>query len=169
MNSYRDHFWFLLDKWINDTESLCHQYDAQLVFIKEKFLDYIVLTIHYTKCSRCKFLIKIVKIWKKKFYIWKLQFYGCNPFHTVMLSMSFLYLCKIFSASFRIYDIVCQIHHHLRIIGKGKFNCSLLLIVYDDSIEITIEDASSTCTCTFLIDIFSDYITIFHSLPHPFC
>ena len=42
----------------------------------------------------------------------------------------------------------------------------LLLIVYDDSIGITIEDASSTCT--FLIDTFSDYITIFHSLPHPF-
>ena len=44
---------------------------------------------------------------------------------------------------------------------------SLLLIVYDDSIGITIEDTSSTCT--FLIDSFSDYITIFHSLPHSFC
>ena len=51
--------------------------------------------------------------------------------------------------------------------ARGKFNCSLLLIVYDDSIGITIEDASSTCT--FLIDSFSDYITIFHSLPHSFC
>ena len=83
-----------------------------------------------------------------------------------MLSMSFLYLYKRFCVSSRIYDIVCQIHHHLQVRGKGKFNCSLLLIVYNDSIGITIEDASSTCT--FLIETFSDYITIFHSLPHSF-
>ena len=83
-----------------------------------------------------------------------------------MLSVSFLYLYKRFSVSSSIYDIVCQIHHHLQIRGKGKFNCSLLLIVYDDSIGITIEDPSSTCT--FLIDTFSDYITIFHSLPCSF-
>ena len=83
-----------------------------------------------------------------------------------MLSVSFVYLYKRFSVSYRIYDIVNQIHHHLQVRGKGKFNCSLLLIVYDDSIGITIEDACSTCT--FLIDTLSDYITIFHSLPHPF-
>ena len=83
-----------------------------------------------------------------------------------MLSMSFLYLYKRFSISSNIYDIVCQIHHHLQIRGRGNFNCSLLLIVYDDSIGITIEDASSMCT--FLIDTFSDCITIFHSLPHSF-
>ena len=41
-----------------------------------------------------------------------------------------------------------------------------ILIVCDDSIGITIEDASTTCT--FVIDTFSDYITIFHSLPQPF-
>ena len=81
-----------------------------------------------------------------------------------MLSMSFVYLYKRFSTSPRIYDIACQIHHHLQVRCKGKFNCSLHLIVYDDSIGITIEDACSTCT---LIDTFSDYITIFHSLPHP--
>ena len=83
-----------------------------------------------------------------------------------MLSMSFLYPYKRFSVSSNIYDIICQIHHHLRVRGRGKFNCSLLLIVYDDSIGITIEDASTTCT--FVIDTFSDYITIFHSLPHLF-
>ena len=83
-----------------------------------------------------------------------------------MLSMSFLYLYRRFSISSKIYDIVSHIHHHLRVRGKGKFNCSLLFIVYDDSIGITIEDTSSTCT--FLIDTFSDYMTIFHSLPHPF-
>ena len=47
--------------------------------------------------------------------------------------------------------------------AREKFNCSLPLIVYDDSIGITIEDTFSTCT--FLIDTFSDYITIFRSLP----
>ena len=85
---------------------------------------------------------------------------------TVMLSMSFLYLYRGFSISSKIYDIVNQIHHHLQVRGKGKFNCSLLLIVYDDSIRITIEDAPTTCT--FLIDTFSDYLTIFHSLPRLF-
>ena len=44
-----------------------------------------------------------------------------------------------------------------------RFNCCLDIIVYDNSIEITIEDNSSICT--FLIDTFSDFITIFHSLP----
>ena len=61
MNPYRDHLWFLLDEWIQDTESLCDQYDTQLVFIKEKFLDYIVLTVHYTKLSKRKFLIRNIE------------------------------------------------------------------------------------------------------------
>ena len=56
--------------------------------------------------------------------------------------------------------------HHLQFRGKGKFKCSLLLIVYDNSIAITIEDTSSTRT--FLIDTFSDYMAIFHTLPHLF-
>ena len=64
----------------------------------------------------------------------------------------------------RIYDIACKIYHHLEVRGKGKFNCYLDLLVYDDFIGITIEDNCSICT--FLIDTFSDYITIFHSLPH---
>ena len=84
-----------------------------------------------------------------------------------MLSVSFLYIYRRFSISSTIFDIVCQIQRHLRIRGNGKFNCFLLLIVYDNSIGITIEDTSSSCT--FLIDSFSDYITIFHSLPHSFC
>ena len=83
-----------------------------------------------------------------------------------MLSVSFLYLYRRFSISSKIYDSVNHIHHHLQVRGKGKFNCSLLFIVYDDSIGITIEDSFSTCT--FLIDTFSDYMTIFHSLPHQF-
>ena len=83
-----------------------------------------------------------------------------------MLSVSFLYLHKRFSMSPKIYDIINHIHHHLRVRGKGKFNCSLHFIVYDDSIGITIEDAYSKCT--FLIDTFSYYMTIFHSLPHLF-
>ena len=83
-----------------------------------------------------------------------------------MLSMSFLYLYRRFSISPKIYDIINHIHHHLQVRGKGKFNSSLLFIVYDNSIGITIEDTSSTCT--FLINTFSNYMTIFHSLPHPF-
>ena len=55
-----------------------------------------------------------------------------------MLSVSFLYLHKRFSMSPKIYDIINHIHHHLRARGKGKFNCSLHFIVYDDSIGITI-------------------------------
>ena len=84
-----------------------------------------------------------------------------------MLSVSFLYPYKSFSVSAKICDIVCQIHHHLEIRGRGNFKCSLLLVVYDDSIGLTIEDAS--IANTFVIDSFSDYITIFHSLPHSFC
>ena len=66
----------------------------------------------------------------------------------------------------KIYDIVNHIHHHLRVRAKEKYYCSLHFIVYDDSIGITIEDAYSKCT--FLIDTFSYYMTIFHSLPHLF-
>ena len=84
-----------------------------------------------------------------------------------MLSVSFLYPYKSFSVSAKICDIVCQIHHHLEIRGRGNFNCSLLLVVYDDSIGLTIEDASTANT--FVIDNFSDYITIFHSLHRSFC
>ena len=45
MNSYRDHLWFLLDEWIHYIENTCDTYGTQLVFTKEKFLDYIVLTV----------------------------------------------------------------------------------------------------------------------------
>ena len=83
-----------------------------------------------------------------------------------MLSVSFLYSYKSFSVSAKICEIVCQIHHHLQIRGGGNYKCSLLLMVYDDSIGLTIEDAS--VANTFVIDTFSDYITIFHSLPHSF-
>ena len=61
MNSYRDHLWFLLGEWIQHIENMCNTYAPQLVFIKEKFLDYIVLTVHYTKLSQCKFLIRNIE------------------------------------------------------------------------------------------------------------
>ena len=61
MNSYQDHLWFLLGKLIHDTEIKCQQYDIQLFFVKERFLDYILLTIHYTRNSRCCFLIKNIE------------------------------------------------------------------------------------------------------------
>ena len=58
MNSYRDHLWFLLDEWIGYIENTCDTYGAQLFFKKEKFMDNIVLTVHYTQSCQCKFLIK---------------------------------------------------------------------------------------------------------------
>ena len=61
MNSYRDNVWFLLDEWIHEAEIKCLEYDVQLSFVKEKFLDYILLTIHYTGNSKCQFLIKNIE------------------------------------------------------------------------------------------------------------
>ena len=61
MNSYRDHLWFLLDEWIQYIENTCDTYCTQLVFKKEKFLDYIVLIVHYTQHSQCKFPIRHIE------------------------------------------------------------------------------------------------------------
>ena len=81
-----------------------------------------------------------------------------------MLSVSITYLYKRLSMCPRIYKITCKISCDLKVRRKEHFNCCLDLVVYDDSIGITIED--SCITRTFLIDTFADYITIFHSLPH---
>ena len=62
MNSYQENLCFLLNEWIHDTEIKCQEYDVQLSFVKEKFLDYILLTIHYTRNSKCQFLIKTLRI-----------------------------------------------------------------------------------------------------------
>ena len=80
-----------------------------------------------------------------------------------MLLVTFVYLYKILLMCPRIYDIACKISHHLQVRGKGNFNCSLDLVIYDDSIGITIED--NYISWTFLIDTFANYITIFHGLP----
>ena len=80
MNSYRNHLWFLLDKWIKDTKSSCDNYDAQLVFHKERFLDYIVLTVHYTKFSKCKFLIRNIEDLETVILFLETTFYGHNSF-----------------------------------------------------------------------------------------
>ena len=61
MTSYRDRLWFLLEEWINDAEIKCVEYDSQLSFVKEKFLDYILLTVHYTNSSKCRFLIRNIE------------------------------------------------------------------------------------------------------------
>ena len=60
MNSYRDRLWILLGEWIDDAELRCVEYDSSLTFIREKFLDYILLTIHYTKNSHCRFIIRTI-------------------------------------------------------------------------------------------------------------
>ena len=61
MNSYQDNLWFLLDEWIHDAEIKCQEYAVQLFFVREQFLEYILLTIHYTRNSRCCFLIKNIE------------------------------------------------------------------------------------------------------------
>ena len=57
-----------------------------------------------------------------------------------MLSVSFVCLYKRLLMRPRIYDIACKISHHLEVRGQGNFNWCLHLVVYDDSIGITIED-----------------------------
>ena len=64
----------------------------------------------------------------------------------------------------RIYDIACKIYCHLEVRNKEYFNCCLDLVIYDDSIGITIED--NCIAHMFLIDTFADYITNFYSLPY---
>ena len=54
----------------------------------------------------------------------------------------------------RIYDIACKIYRHLNIRKKEHFNCCVDLVVYDDSIGVTMEDECGTHT--FLIDTFTD-------------
>ena len=51
MNSYRDGLWILLGEWIDNAELGCVEYDSPLTFVREKFFDYILLTIHYTNSS----------------------------------------------------------------------------------------------------------------------
>ena len=76
----------------------------------------------------------------------------------------FTYLYKRLSMFPRIYDIPCKISCDLEVRSKDDINCCLDLVVYDDSIGITIED--NCITHTFLIDTSADYIRIFHSLLH---
>ena len=57
-----------------------------------------------------------------------------------MLSVSFVFSYKRLSMCPRIYDIACNISHHLEVRGKRYLNCCIYLVVYDDSIGITIED-----------------------------
>ena len=79
-----------------------------------------------------------------------------------MLSISFTYFYKRSCIHPRIYDIACKIYCHQNTRKKEQLNCHLDLVVYDNSIAITIEDKCGTCT--FLIDNFTDYITIFHDI-----
>ena len=60
MNSYRDRLWILLGEWINYAEIKCVEYDSQLTFVKQKFLDYILLTVHYTNNSKGQFIIRTI-------------------------------------------------------------------------------------------------------------
>ena len=79
-----------------------------------------------------------------------------------MLSISFTYFYQRSCIYQKNYDIACKIYHHQNITKKEQLNCHLDLVVYDYSIGMTIEDECGICT--FLIDTFTDYITIFHSI-----
>ena len=64
MNLYRDHLWFLLSEWIHEAGSMCQQYDVQLIFIKERFLDTYYLQFITPKILDVVLLSEILKIWK---------------------------------------------------------------------------------------------------------
>ena len=81
-----------------------------------------------------------------------------------MLSMSFLYLYLLYLLEFMILFVKYITIYELEVKENSIVLCFGLCMMI--LCGITIEDASSTCT--FLIDTFSDYITIFHSLPHSF-
>ena len=51
----------LLGEWINEAEIKCVEYDSQLTFVRQIFLDYILLMVHYTKSSECRYIIRIIK------------------------------------------------------------------------------------------------------------
>ena len=76
-----------------------------------------------------------------------------------MLLISFTYFYEKSHIHPRIYDIAHKIYHHQNT-RKRELNCYLNLVVYDNSITITIEDKCGTRA--FLIDNFIDYITIFN-------
>ena len=82
--------------------------------------------------------------------------------HRSMLSISFTYFYERSQIHPKIYDIAHKIYHHQNTRKKEQLNCYLDLVVYDDSIAITIEDECGTCT--FLIDNFTNYIIIFNDI-----
>lgn len=51
MNSYRDRLWILLGDWITEAQIKCMEFDTQLTFIRQIFLDYILLIVHYTEST----------------------------------------------------------------------------------------------------------------------
>ena len=73
-----------------------------------------------------------------------------------MLSISFTYFYERSQIHPVIYNTGRKIYPHQNTRMKEQLRCYLDLVVYDDSITITIEDECGTCT--FLIDNFTDYI-----------
>ena len=65
MNSYRDNLWFLLDEWIHDTEIKCQEYDVQLVFVIEKFLDTYYSNAITLETPDVVLSLETLRIWKK--------------------------------------------------------------------------------------------------------
>ena len=57
MNSYRDRLWILLGDLIQDAQVRCIEFDSQLTFTRKKFLEYILLKVHYTRNFFQQFMI----------------------------------------------------------------------------------------------------------------
>ena len=79
-----------------------------------------------------------------------------------MLSISFTYFYEKSQIHPVIYNIACKIYHHQNIRKKEQLKYYLDFVIYDDSIAVTMVDESGTCT--FLIDNFNDYMTIFSNI-----
>ena len=58
--------------------------------------------------------------------------------------------------------LLSKIYHHQNTRKKEQLSCYLDLVVYDDSISLTIEDECGTHT--FLINNFTNYIIIFNDI-----
>ena len=97
MTAYRDILWLLLGDWIYYTENRCLETDSQLIFIREMFLDYILLEVHYTSNSSFILLMTLMS-----FLIWKIHYHQNNK--TIRQN-------QLYHLDFLIYDdVVCYSH-----------------------------------------------------------
>ena len=58
MQSYSQVLWNLLGELMLDTEQNCIEFDSQVILKRERFLDYILFTVHYTKHYYTTFIVR---------------------------------------------------------------------------------------------------------------